>query len=251
MSPKTVVLRVRRQAGPHEKAYWEEFEVPHRPQLNVVACLLDIQRNPVNRLGQRTSAPVWDASCLEEVCGACTMIINGEVRQACSALTDEFAQPIVLQPLTKFPLVKDLMVDRAKLFEDLKRAHAWIELDGTFPMGPGPRTSPVMQQLRYTLSRCMSCGCCLEVCPQYDSSSRAFVGAAVISQVRLFTLHPTGRTQAEVRLEAISGPGGIADCGNAQNCVRACPKEIPLTESIAALGGEMVIHGLRKFFVKR
>jgi len=249
MPPKTVVLRVRRQAGPHEKAYWEEFEVPYRSQLNVIACLLDIQRNPVNRLGQPTTAPAWDASCLEEVCGACTMIVNGEARQACSALIDELEQPVVLQPLTKFPLVKDLAVDRSKIFEDLKRAKAWIELDGTFPQGPGPRTSPAMQQLRYTLSRCMSCGCCMEVCPQYDTS-RSFVGAAVLSQVRLFNLHPTGRTQAEARHEAVSGPGGIADCGNAQNCVRACPKEIPLTESIAALGGEMVIHGLRKFFVR-
>jgi len=248
MPPKTVVLRIKRQAGPHEKAYWEEFEVPWRPQLNVLACLLDIQRNPVNRSGERTTAPVWDASCLEEVCGACTMIVNGVVRQACTALIDELEQPITLQPLTKFPLVKDLMVDRSKIFSDLKRAKAWIEVDGTHSLGPGPKMSPAVQQLRYTLSRCMSCGCCLEVCPQYDSS-RAFVGAAVVSQVRLFNLHPVGRMQAAERLEVLSEPGGIADCGNAQNCVRACPKEIPLTESIAALGGEMVIHGLRKFFV--
>ena len=79
---------------------------------------------------------------------------------------------------------------------------------------------------------------------------RLAVGAAVLAQVRLFNLHPTGAMQADERLEEMSKPGGITDCGNAQNCVRVCPKEIPLTESIAALGRQMVGYGLRKFFTK-
>jgi len=46
------------------------------------------------------------------------------------------------------------------------------------------------------------------------------------------------------------GPGGITDCGNAQNCVRACPKEIPLTEGISGVGRQMVGYGLRKFLTR-
>ncbi len=244
---KTVILRIKRQAGPFDKPYWEEFEVPFQPQMNVISCLMEIQRNPVRRDGTRTSAPSWDMSCLEEVCGACSMVINGRVRQACSALVEELTQPIILEPMRKFPVVKDLVVDRSKLFEDLKKVKAWIEIDGTHALGSGPKYSQRLQELRYTLSRCMSCGCCLEVCPQYDSK-KAFVGAAVISQVRLFNLHPTGRLNAEERLEALSRPGGIVDCGNAQNCVRACPKDIPLTESISDVGRQMVAYGLKKFF---
>jgi succinate dehydrogenase / fumarate reductase iron-sulfur subunit len=247
--PKTIVLRIRRQAGPHERAAWEEFELPYEDRLNVIRCLQMIQRNPVNRRGEQTTAPVWDQSCLEEVCGACTMIINGKVRQACTALVDGLDQPITLEPLTKFPLVKDLVVDRQRFFEDLKKAKAWVELDGTHALGPGPKYSEAVQEIRYELSRCMTCGCCLEVCPQYGEE-RTFFGAAVISQVRLFNLHPTGAMQADRRLEALSKPGGISDCGNAQNCVRACPKLIPLTESISAVGGQMVVYGLRKFLRK-
>ena len=44
------------------------------------------------------------------------------------------------------------------------------------------------------------------------------------------------------------GPGGVSDCGNAQNCVKVCPKDIPLTESIAAIGRAVTIHSIRKFF---
>jgi len=248
--PKSVVLRVKRQPGPHERPYWEEFELPYEERMNVLLCLQRVQRNPVNRLGEATSAPVWDQSCLEEVCGACTMVINGVVRQACAALVDELEQPIVLEPLSKFPLVKDLMVDRQRFFDDLKRCRAWLEVDGTHALGPGPKYSEDLQQLRYALARCMTCGCCLEVCPQYGEE-RAFVGPAVLAQVRLFNLHPTGAMQADARLEEMSRPGGLADCGNAQNCVRVCPKKVPLTESIAALGRQMVGYGLRKFLSGR
>ena len=77
----------------------------------------------------------------EDLCGACTMLINGVARQACSTLIDSLEQPITLAPLTKFPLVRDLKVDRQKLFEHLKRVHAWIDIDGVFDLGPGPRMS--------------------------------------------------------------------------------------------------------------
>jgi succinate dehydrogenase / fumarate reductase iron-sulfur subunit len=247
--PKTVILRIKRQEAPKGAARWDEFELPHEERLNVIRCLQMIQRNPVTRQGKEVPAPVWDQSCLEEVCGACTMIVNGKVRQACTALVDELTQPITLEPLTKFPLVKDLVVDRQRFFADLKNAKAWVDVDGTHALGAGPKYSEAVQEIRYELSRCMTCGCCLEVCPQYGEK-KAFVGAAVISQVRVFNLHPTGAMQADKRLEVLTKPGGIADCGNAQNCVRACPKLIPLTESISAVGGQMAGYGLRKFLRK-
>jgi succinate dehydrogenase / fumarate reductase, iron-sulfur subunit len=205
--------------------------------MNVISALQQIQLNPVTVDGRRVAPVVWDCSCLEEVCGACSMLINGRVRQACSALVDPLApkgEMIVLEPMTKFPLVRDLMVDRSRLFDDLKKVKAWIEIDGSHALGPGPRESQERQRERYELSRCMACGCCLEACPQYNDSTK-FVGAAVINQVRYFNLHPTGAMQASERLEAVMGEGGIADCGKAQNCVQVCPKQIPLLDSLSAI----------------
>lgn len=65
------------------------------------------------------------------------------------------------------------------------------------------------------------------------NSKTKFIGAAPISQARLMNLHPSGAMNKTERVEAIMGEGGVLDCGNAQNCVRACPKEIPLTTSLA------------------
>ena len=245
MATTRVVLRIKRQDGPAAPSRWEEFHLPYKPRMNVISALMDIRRNPVTVDGKKTTPIFWDCNCLEEVCGACSMIINGKVRQACSALVDQLGQPIVLEPMIKFPLVRDLMVDRRRMFEALKHVRAWIPLDGTYNLGSGPRVDPETGAIAYSLSRCMTCGCCLEVCPQVTPVS-AFMGAAAISQVRLFNMHPIGRMNARERLDALMGEGGLADCANAQNCVHACPKEIPLTESIAAMGREMTRHMLKR-----
>ena len=245
MAMTRVVLRIKRQDGPTAPSRWEEFHLSYKPRMNVISALMDIRRNPVTVDGKKTTPIFWDCNCLEEVCGACSMIINGKVRQACSALVDQLGQPIVLEPMIKFPLVRDLMVDRRRMFEALKRVRAWIPMDGTYNLGSGPRVDPETGAIAYSLSRCMTCGCCLEVCPQVTPIS-AFMGAAAISQVRLFNMHPIGRMNARERLDALMGEGGLADCANAQNCVHACPKEIPLTESIAAMGREMTRHMLKR-----
>jgi succinate dehydrogenase / fumarate reductase iron-sulfur subunit len=115
--------------------------------MNVIACLQYIAAHPITIDGHATTPVVYDSNCLEEVCGACTMLINGKARQACSALVDKLEptynrqigdcdnsvynpvdygahpplrehngyaaeEPITLEPLTKFPVVRDLFVDR-------------------------------------------------------------------------------------------------------------------------------------------
>ncbi len=244
-----VHLKIKRQQTPESAPYWEEFGVPYRPGMNVIIALMDIQKNPVTKEGKKTAPVAWDCNCLEEVCGACTMLVNGRVRQSCTALVDQLEQPIRLEPMMKFPVVRDLRVNRQRMFDALKRVKAWIPIDGTYQqLGPGPKMSPHDQQIGYKLSECMTCGCCLEVCPQYNDRSD-FIGAAALSQVRLFNLHPTGKLQKESRLEAIMGEGGIEDCGNAQNCVEVCPKEIPLTTSIAELNRDTTVYGLKKLLL--
>jgi len=240
---KKVIVRVKRQASPQARPHWEEFELTWRPHMNVIICLRDIAERPVTRGGKQTTPVTYESNCLEEVCGSCAMLVNAKARMACSALVDQLVQPIRLEPMTKFPVVRDLAVDRSIMFENLKRMKAWVPIDGTYDLGEGPRMAPDHQHKAYPLSRCISCGACLEVCPQVNQNN-AFIGAAIISQVRLFNMHPTGAMHARERLEAVMGPGGVADCANAQNCVKICPKEIPLTESIAEVNRQAVRQAL-------
>ncbi len=246
----TIRFKIKRQDSPDSSPYWQEFEIPYKPNHNVVSALMYIRENPVTKDGKKVEPVVWECNCMEEVCGACTMNINGTVRQGCSALIDDLEQPIVLEPMSKFPIVRDLMVDRNRMFENLKKSKAWIDIDGSWDIHQGaPRISQEEWDLNYIFSRCMTCGCCLEVCPQFEEGND-FMGAQIIAQVRLKNAHPTGKYKSADRLHTLMGKGGIAECGNAQNCVEACPKDIPLTTAIAEVGREVTHQVLKDWFKK-
>lgn len=266
-------VRILRQAGPGEESHWETFRIPYEPNLNVISVLQKIAATARTAEGTATTPVAWDCNCLEEVCGACTMVINGQVRQSCSALVDKLLTEnpgeIELQPMSKFPVVRDLVVDRSRMFRALERVQAWVPVDDYYDRGRGPNVSQESQEQRYPLSECMTCGCCVEACPQYgkvevhrrpnesqesyeqrqaEADEGQFVGAAVISQAMLFNDHATGGMIAGERLDALTAPGGIQECGNAQNCVAVCPKEIPLTTSIARAGRKTTWHMIKKWF---
>jgi len=254
----SIRLRIRRQDTPTAPSRWEEFVVPVPPGANLISLFQWIAANPRVSDGTATTPVVYDSGCLEEVCGSCTMVINGRVRQSCSCLVRDNAPNegdlITVEPMGKFPVVRDLLVDRSRLFHTIRRIKAWVPIDGTYDLGPGPKESQESQATRYKLSECMSCGCCLEACPQFNIEPEeadwdtAFIGAHAISQARLFNAHGTGKVLKSERLDVLMGRGGVNDCGNAQNCVKVCPKEIPLTESIAAIGRQVTVHAVKKYF---
>ncbi len=245
--PKTIKVNIKRRENLDSDQYTDIFEIPYRRNLNVITVLMDIRKNPVTTDKKEVNPPVWDMNCLEQVCGICTMVINGRVRQSCSALVDDIlldggGNEITLEPMSKFPNVRDLKVDRTEMFTHLKRTHAWVELDGSYSLGPGPKMSQEVQQERYAYSRCMTCGCCLEACPQYHDDN--YIGPQAIAQVRLFNMHPTGKITRDDRLEALMEDDGITNCGNSQNCVQVCPMGIPLTRAIYETNRDVTIHGL-------
>jgi succinate dehydrogenase / fumarate reductase, iron-sulfur subunit len=274
LSERTFTVRVLRQDEPGQRSYWQRFCVDYEPDMNCISVLQKIAVRPVTIEGNRVAPVVWECNCLEEVCGACTMLVNGRVRQACTALVDRLLEgekgtnEIELRPMTKFPVVRDLMVDRSRIFASLEKIRAWLPVDSYLDMGPGPRQSQDQQQMAYLYSKCMSCGCCLEACPQFlkielvrgqdetaeayharlrEANMRAFMGAHAVAQVEFFNSNPIGAMTAGERLDALIAEGGIQVCGNAQNCVKVCPKEIPLTTAIARAGRSATWHVLKEW----
>ena len=250
--PQTFRVTILRQDNRDTTPYAQTFELDYMPGMNVISVLQEISANPVTVTGDHTAPPVWDCNCLEEVCGACTMLINGKVGQSCTALVDQLLEEsdvIDLKPMTKFPVLRDLIVDRGRMFDVLTRVKAWIPVDSYNPMGEGPAVTPQQQEINYPLSSCMTCGCCLEVCPQINDHSE-FIGPQAIAQAVLFNNHPTGAMTAADRLAALTEPGGIQDCGNAQNCVKVCPKEVPLTWAIGKAGRDVTLHLFKRWFLK-
>jgi len=250
--PKTIRLKIKRQESADGPVRWDTFDIPYKENLNVISALIETQKNPVTTEGKEVRPPAWEAACLEEICGSCSMNVNGRIRQACTALVEDVGEPngdvleITLEPMKKFPLVRDLVVDRSKMFDNLKKVNGWVPIDGSYDLGMGQPQDDHIRQLRYALSKCMTCGCCLEACPQVNDHS-PFVGPAAVGQALLFNLHPVGKTLESERLEFMSSEEGITGCGNAQNCVKVCPKSVPLTRAIAQINRDTTTYRIKKW----
>ena len=226
--PESFLVRILRQDGPGKKSYWQRFRVPYEADMNCISVLQKIAELSATAEGENVPPVVWECNCLEEVCGACTMLINGRVRQACTALVDHLLadnpRRIELRPMTKFPVIRDLLVNRSRIFASLEKIKAWVPVDSYLDMGSGLRQSQEVQQLAYQYSKCMSCGCCMEACPQFlkielvrrpgetegqfrarehTANMRSFMGAHAIAQVELFNTNPIGAMTAFERLEAL------------------------------------------------
>jgi succinate dehydrogenase / fumarate reductase iron-sulfur subunit len=203
---------------------------------------MEIQKNPVNKAGEATTPPVWQMNCLEQVCGICTMIINGRARQSCSALVDKLDQPI--KAGTDVEVSERSRPGRGS-FADVRSSAQGARVDRVgrhlrswtrAAHGPGRRAGTLRLFTLHDLWL-LSGGV-----PQYEGDN--YIGPQAIAQVRLFNMHPSGKMNREERLEGIMQEDGITNCGNAQNCVKACPMNIPLTRAIYEENRETVIHGL-------
>ena len=58
----------------------------------------------------------YSSSCLQGLCGSCSMLINGWPRLACKTFVNDLIKnktnTIIIEPLSKFPIVNDLIIDR-------------------------------------------------------------------------------------------------------------------------------------------
>ena len=143
-TPHSFEVRILRQKAPGEASYWERHKVEYEQGMNIISTLQKIAAKSESAEGDQVAPVAWDCNCLEEVCGACTMVVNDRVRQACTALVDNLLDenPVVtLKPMTKFPVVRDLVVDRGRMFKALEKVKAWVSVDGYYYLGPGPQQS--------------------------------------------------------------------------------------------------------------
>jgi succinate dehydrogenase / fumarate reductase iron-sulfur subunit len=250
---RLVRLRVRRQDAPDrlESRRWDEFQVPVTPRTTVLGALLGVQANPVTADGREVAPPAFESGCLEDACGACAMLIDGRARQACSTRIVEIerkGRPIVIEPLGKFPLVRDLVVDRTRIFDDLRRVEAFVRLDASGAAAAPPGIGQEQVEDLQALSRCTSCGACLEACPVFGEDAD-FVGAAALSRVALLDAHPVGALGKPRRLELVMAPGGVADCGKAHNCVEVCPAAVPTVDAIQQVSRDASLRMILGWFL--
>lgn len=241
---KIAYLKIKRQSSPEEKPYWENFSLEYSDNDTVLALLIKLEHPEGN------STPVHhECNCKEEMCGTCTIRINGRPRLSCSTLVSKLPKssikkPIVLEPLEKFPVIKDLTVNRSSISRSLTRVKNWVETKELF--GSNVDYSQDVQHEMYSYAKCINCGSCYDACPRTSKSESRYMGPSAIAHVVTMNDHPLGKESSEERLEAISGKDGVQNSGKAMVCAKVCPKNVPLVRSVTRANREVLSKILTK-----
>ena len=219
-------INILRQRSPVSEPYWEAFDYDGTPDNSVAGVLdyINYHDDIVNVEGERSTRIGWECSCLQGVCGACAMVINGVPALACETLVRDLKGEFVeIRPLRKFPVIHDLIVDRASIHENLMRTNVYI---GEYqPWESGDHAH------QYVAAKCLKCGLCLEVCPNYVDG-RTFYGAAFANDCYLVASRNRARAKEIGRIYARHFGH---DCSKSLSCMDVCPMRIPTLASMAKL----------------
>ncbi|MBQ7616117.1 MAG: 4Fe-4S dicluster domain-containing protein [Butyrivibrio sp.] len=219
-------IKILRQKAPDSEPYWEAFDYEGDMNISVAGLLdyLNFNDDIINDKGEKTDRIGWECSCLQAVCGACAMVINERPALACETfLKDLKGDEITLRPLRKFPVVRDLSVDRSSIYDNLKHANVYI---GEYR--PKDRKGHITQ---YNAAKCLKCGLCLEVCPNY-TTGKNFYGALFANDCYIVSKRNSEKSK-DIKKTYDEHVG--KSCSKALSCMDVCPMNIETIASMAEL----------------
>lgn len=226
-------VKILRQLSPGQEPYWERFDADVPGETSIAGLLdhLNYHDDIVDETGRKTTRIGWECSCLQGICGSCAMVINGVPALACETLVRELkGNEITIRPLQKYPVIHDLVVDRSVIHENLKQANIYI---GEYQ--PEPEWSDAKKRQaqlnQYTAAKCLKCGLCLEVCPNYVNGKH-FFGAIFANDCYLVS---TRNRSKSYEIKKLYGEHFASGCSKALSCMDVCPMHIQTIASMAKL----------------
>jgi fumarate reductase iron-sulfur subunit len=197
----------------------QSYEVPYQKDWVVLDALNYIKDRLDGSLSFR-----W--SCRMGVCGSCGMMVNGTPKLTCAAfLSDYLPGPIRVEPLTYFPIVRDLVVDMTDFLEKLKKIKPWIVREEEKPLSEGEyRQTPEQLDAYKQFSMCINCMLCYAACPIYGLEP-SFVGPATIALAQRYNLDSRD-LGGQARLDILSQKDGMWECTFVGECTKVCPKNV-------------------------
>ena len=218
-----VKLRIRR-FNPEQDAQpqWHDYSVEVEPTDRLLDALHAVKWYHDGSLAFRRS-------CAHGICGSDAMLINGRNRLACKLLVKDLKQPITVEPMRGFPVIKDLVVDMDAFFEKYRAIKPYLIADRE-PPEQERLQSPEDRERFDDTTKCIMCGACTTSCPSFWVN-REYVGPAAIVQAHRFLFDSRDQGTDE-RLAVLNEQSGVWRCRTIFNCTDACPRGIEVTKAI-------------------
>lgn len=206
--------------------------------------MLDVVNERLETQGEEPIA--FDHDCREGICGACSLVINGQAHGPLGGVTTcqlhmrsfHDGQEITIEPFraAAFPVVRDLVVDRSSL-DRIVAAGGFVSVrTGGAPDGNALPISKEEADLSMDAAACIGCGACVAACP--NASASLFLGAQISKYKHLPQGGPERASRANDMVAEMDAQG-FGSCSNHRECEAVCPKEIPV-RVIAELNREFI-----------
>jgi len=226
---KKAVVRIQRfNPEKDKKPYFENFEITFTRDTTLLDALHEIKSHQDGSLTYRRS-------CRHAICGSCAMNVNGKNMLVCNSPLQHHLTKngvVTIRPLPYLPVIKDLVVDRTKFWEQYMRVKPWLISSGEDPEKEY-RVSPEEVAALNTAETCIMCGACYSACTVVGTSDN-YIGPHALLKSFLRILDPRDVGAGE-RLQEVGTSEGVYRCHTIFNCIDACPKGLDPTKAIETL----------------
>ena len=200
---------------------FQTYKVPFREDWVVLDAINHIKDEIDGTLSYR-----W--SCRMGVCGSCGMMINNVPKLSCAAfLKDYYPDKIRIEPLTGFPVERDLIFEMDDFMTKLKDIQPYIiRKEGEEkPLEEGEYIQSPAELAHFKqYSMCINCMLCYAACPVYALDS-SFIGPAAIALGQRYNMDSRDQGR-DARQEVIASHEGIWECTFVGECSAVCPKDV-------------------------
>ena len=225
MRVKLKIFRFDPKSGKEPR--YDRFTVDAKPSDRLLDCLNKV------RWGQDGSL-AYRMSCAHGICGSDGMTINGVSALACQKLVKDYDadEEILIEPLSVFQVVKDLVVDMEPFFKREKSVHPQSGLSLTEAEEGKEHLQSVEQRRQFDDDiKCIMCACCVSACPVNQKEDPLYVGPAAVVRAHRYIFDSRVKDMFE-RLQIMDKPHGAWSCKSYYKCTQVCPKEIQVTKHI-------------------
>jgi len=221
--------------------WFQSYDVTAGERTSVLEALLKIQ-------DEQDPSLAFRYACRGAVCGSCAMSIGGRLDLACRVqLRNLPSRRVVIEPLPRFDVIKDLVIDMDGFWAKYERVRPWLH--ATLE---GERESRMSERQRAKIDQyvnCILCGLCYAACPVV-SHNEAFTGPAALAKLERFYADSREDRGGETLVQE-DVHDGVWGCHTITRCIQACPKHVRPTDGIEALRRRLVVHKVKRTFGNR